>query len=155
MFFEGFLSFSTKTEKTFKIIDGVRYSIPGDWVRVEDDGSLTLLGRGSNCINTAGEKVYPEEVEEALKLHDTVADALVVGVKDAKWGQSITAVVQPNDGCMIDELELKKFSRKHLAAYKLPKQILVKGNLNRAPNGKADYKSIQEYAERQLGITKV
>jgi fatty-acyl-CoA synthase len=151
----GYYKDQEKTDKTFKIIDGVRYSIPGDWVRVEDDGSLTLLGRGSNCINTAGEKVYPEEVEEALKLHDTVADALVVGVKDAKWGQSITAVVQPNDGCMIDELELKKFSRKHLAAYKLPKQILVKGNLNRAPNGKADYKSIQEYAERQLGITKV
>ena len=141
-----------KTDKTFKIIDGVRYSIPGDWVRVEDDGSLTLLGRGSNCINTAGEKVYPEEVEEALKFHDAVADALVVGVKDAKWGQSITAVVQPNEGCVIDELELKEFSRKHLAAYKLPKKILVKGNLNRAPNGKADYKSIQEYAERQLGI---
>ena len=151
----GYYKDQEKTDKTFKIIDGVRYSIPGDWVRVEDDGSLTLLGRGSNCINTAGEKVYPEEVEEALKLHDTVADALVVGVKDAKWGQSITAVVQPKDGCMIDELELKKFSRKHLAAYKLPKQILVKGNLNRAPNGKADYKSIQEYAERQLGITKV
>ena len=151
----GYYKDQDKTDKTFKIIDGVRYSIPGDWVRVEDDGSLTLLGRGSNCINTAGEKVYPEEVEEALKLHGTVADALVVGVKDAKWGQSITAVVQPNDGCMIDELELKKFSRKHLAAYKLPKQILVKGNLNRAPNGKADYKSIQEYAERQLGITKV
>ena len=151
----GYYKDQEKTDKTFKIIDGVRYSIPGDWVRVEDDGSLTLLGRGSNCINTAGEKVYPEEVEEALKLHDTVADALVVGVKDAKWGQSITAVVQPNDGCMIDELELKKFSRKHLAAYKLPKQILVKGSLNRAPNGKADYKSIQEYAERQLGITKV
>jgi fatty-acyl-CoA synthase len=151
----GYYKDQEKTDKTFKIIDGVRYSIPGDWVRVEDDGSLTLLGRGSNCINTAGEKVYPEEVEEALKLHDTVADALVVGVKDAKWGQSITAVVQPNDGCMIDELELKEFSRKHLAAYKLPKKILVKGNLDRAPNGKADYKSIQEYAERQLGITKV
>ena len=151
----GYYKDQEKTDKTFKIIDGVRYSIPGDWVRVEDDGSLTLLGRGSNCINTAGEKVYPEEVEEALKLHDTVADALVVGVKDAKWGQSITAVVQPNDGCMIDELELKGFSRKHLAAYKLPKKILVKGNLDRAPNGKADYKSIQEYAERQLGITKV
>ena len=149
----GYYKDQDKTDKTFKIIDGVRYSIPGDWVRVEDDGSLTLLGRGSNCINTAGEKVYPEEVEEALKFHDTVADALVVGVKDAKWGQSITAVVQPNEGCVIDELELKEFSRKHLAAYKLPKKILVKANLNRAPNGKADYKSIQEYAERQLGIS--
>ena len=74
-------------------------------------------------------------------------------MKDAKWGQSITAIVQPNEGCVIDELELKEFSRKHLAAYKLPKVILVKDNLNRAPNGKADYKSIQEYAEQQLGIS--
>jgi len=148
----GYYKDQQKTDKTFMVIDGVRYSIPGDWVRVEDDGSLTLLGRGSNCINTAGEKVYPEEVEEALKFHDAVADALVVGVKDAKWGQSITAVVQPNEGCVIDELELKEFSRKHLAAYKLPKMILIKDSLNRAPNGKADYKSIQEYAEQQLGI---
>jgi fatty-acyl-CoA synthase len=148
----GYYKDQQKTDKTFMVIDGVRYSIPGDWVRVEDDGSLTLLGRGSNCINTAGEKVYPEEVEEALKFHETVADALVVGVKDAKWGQSITAVVQPNEGCVIDELALKEFSRKHLAAYKLPKMILTKDNLNRAPNGKADYKSIQKYAEQQLGI---
>ena len=148
----GYYKAKQKTDKTFMVIDGVRYSIPGDWVRVEDDGSLTLLGRGSNCINTAGEKVYPEEVEEALKFHETVADALVVGVKDAKWGQSITAVVQPNEGCVIDELALKEFSRKHLAAYKLPKMILTKDNLNRAPNGKADYKSIQKYAEQQLGI---
>ena len=148
----GYYKDQEKTDKTFKVIDGIRYSLPGDWVRVEDDGSLTLLGRGSNCINTAGEKVYPEEVEEALKFHAAVADALVVGVKDEKWGQSITAVVQPNEGCVIDELELREFSRKHLAAYKLPKRILVKDNLNRAANGKADYKSIQEYAEQQLGI---
>ena len=75
------------------------------WVRVEDDGSLTLLGRGSNCINTAGEKVFPEEVEEALKLHIGVADALVVGLPDPKWGQAITAVVQMQPGFELDELE--------------------------------------------------
>jgi len=148
----GYYKDQEKTDKTFIVIDGIRYSIPGDWVRVEDDGSPTLLGRGSNCINTAGEKVYPEEVEEALKFHEAVADALVVGVKDEKWGQSITAVVQPHEGCVIDELALREFSRKHLAAYKLPKKILIKDDLNRAPNGKADYKSIQEYAEQQLGI---
>jgi acyl-CoA synthetase (AMP-forming)/AMP-acid ligase II len=146
----GYYKDQEKTDKTFKVIDGERYSIPGDWVRVEDDGTLTLLGRGSNCINTAGEKVYPEEVEEALKFHDSVADALVVGVADEKWGQSITAVVQPNEGHTIDALELKEFSRQHLAAYKLPKKILIKDNLNRAPNGKADYKSIQAYAEAEL-----
>lgn len=149
----GYYKDQEKTDKTFKIINGVRYSIPGDWVRVEDDGSLTLLGRGSNCINTAGEKVYPEEVEEALKFHHDVADALVVGVKDDKWGQSITAVVQLNDGAEFDELEVREFSRKHLAAYKIPKRILVKDDLERAPNGKADYKSIQTFAEQSLGIT--
>ncbi len=91
------------------MIDGVRYSIPGDWVRVEADGTLTLLGRGSNCINTAGEKVYPEEVEEALKAHAGVSDALVVGIADPKWGQAITAVVQLTHGTALDELELKEF----------------------------------------------
>ncbi len=148
----GYYKDQEKTDKTFKVIDGVRYSIPGDWVRVEDDGSLTLLGRGSNCINTAGEKVYPEEVEEALKFHEAVADALVVGVKDDKWGQSITAVVQPDEGCELDELELREFSREHLAAYKIPKRILFKADLERAPNGKADYKSIKSFAERTLGL---
>ncbi len=148
----GYYKDQEKTDKTFKVIDGIRYSIPGDWVRVESDGSLTLLGRGSNCINTAGEKVYPEEVEEALKYHDGVADALVVGVKDDKWGQSITAVVQLNDGETFDELALREFSRQHLAAYKIPKRILLKDNLNRAPNGKADYKSIQTFAEDALGL---
>ena len=85
------------------MIDGVRYSIPGDWVRVEADGSLTLLGRGSNCINTAGEKVYPEEVEEALKHHESVADALVVGLPDEKWGQAVMAVVQLKPGFDLEE----------------------------------------------------
>jgi|Marorgknorr_s2lv_3_1036020.scaffolds.fasta_scaffold01908_2 fatty-acyl-CoA synthase len=148
----GYYKDQEKTDKTFKVIDGVRYSIPGDWVRVENDGRLTLLGRGSNCINTAGEKVFPEEVEEALKFHDMVADALVVGVKDEKWGQSITAVVQLHDGHELDEQALKAFSRTYLAAYKIPKNILVKDNLNRAPNGKPDYHSIQAYAEETLGL---
>lgn len=148
----GYYKDQEKTDKTFKVINGERYSIPGDWVIVEDDGSLTLLGRGSNCINTAGEKVYPEEVEEALKFHDGVADALVVGVKDDKWGQSITAVVQMHEGQVADELELREFTKKHLAAYKVPKRILSKDDLGRAANGKADYKSIQTFAETALGL---
>lgn len=148
----GYYKDQEKTDKTFKVINGERYSIPGDWVRVEADGSLTLLGRGSNCINTAGEKVYPEEVEEALKFHVGVADALVVGVKDDKWGQSITAVVQMNEGCEMDELALREFTREHLAAYKIPKRILVKDDLQRAPNGKADYQAIRDFAEKTLGI---
>jgi acyl-CoA synthetase (AMP-forming)/AMP-acid ligase II len=130
----------------------VRYSIPGDFVRVEKDGSLTLLGRGSNCINTAGEKVFPEEVEEAMKFHESVADCLVVGVHDAKWGQAITAVVEMNAGYDLEEVELKDFSRQHLAAYKIPKRILMRPSLERAPNGKANYKLIQDFAESELGI---
>ncbi|MBT4161271.1 MAG: acyl-CoA synthetase, partial [Gammaproteobacteria bacterium] len=148
----GYYNDQEKTNQTFKVINGVRYSIPGDWVRVAEDGSLILLGRGSNCINTAGEKVYPEEVEEALKFHDTVADALVVGVKDDRWGQSITAVVQLNAGHELDELELREFTRNHLAAYKIPKRVLLKNDLERAANGKADYKSIKAFAESELGI---
>lgn len=148
----GYYKDQEKTDKTFKTINGVRYSIPGDWVQVEADSSLTLLGRGSNCINTAGEKVYPEEVEEALKFHESVADALVVGVPDERWGQSITAVVQLNPGYLLDEQLLREFSREHLAAYKIPKRVLGKDDLERAPNGKADYKSIMDFAEKELGI---
>ncbi|MFU8817709.1 MAG: AMP-binding protein, partial [Pseudomonadales bacterium] len=146
----GYYKDEDKTARTFPVIDGVRYSIPGDWVRVESDGSLTLLGRGSNCINTAGEKVYPEEVEEALKHHESVADALVVGLADERWGQSVNAVVALNPGCEFDEAALREFVHGHLAGYKVPKRIFARGSLERAPNGKADYKLIREYAEREL-----
>lgn len=149
----GYYKDQAKTDQTFKTIDGVRYSIPGDWVTVEADGSLTLLGRGSNCINTAGEKVYPEEVEEALKHHESVADCLVVGVKDDKWGQSITAVVQLHPGYELEENELRDFAKRHLAAYKAPKRILAMDDLERAPNGKADYKLVRAFAESALGLT--
>ncbi len=149
----GYYKDQEKTDKTFRTIKGVRYSIPGDWVTVEVDGSLTLLGRGSNCINTAGEKVYPEEVEEALKHHESVADCLVVGVADEKWGQSITAVVELNPGYELEEIVLKDFAHQHLAGYKIPKKILARDSLERAPNGKANYKLIKEYAEQALGIS--
>jgi len=102
----------------FKTIDGVRYSIPGDWCIVEKDGTLTLLGRGSVCINTAGEKVFPEEVEEALKLHPCVEDALVVGVPDEKWGQSVTAVVTVNSADDFDEEGIRVHVRDRLAGYR-------------------------------------
>jgi acyl-CoA synthetase (AMP-forming)/AMP-acid ligase II len=146
----GYYKDPDKTAKTFPVIDGVRYSIPGDWVRVQADGSLTLLGRGSNCINTAGEKVYPEEVEEALKAHPSIADALVVGIPDPKWGQAITAVVQLCEGASLEERTVADFMRGRVAAYKIPKHILAKPDLGRAPNGKADYKAIREYAQTAL-----
>ncbi|MCB1693327.1 MAG: acyl-CoA synthetase [Pseudomonadales bacterium] len=148
----GYYKDEAKTAKTFPVIDGVRYSIPGDWCRVEADGTLTLLGRGSVCINTAGEKVFPEEVEEVLKMHPDIYDALVVGVPDDKWGQSVTAVVQLHDGKTLDEAAVRAFVREHLAGYKCPKRVLAIADLGRASNGKADYKRITEYARNELGI---
>ncbi|MEZ5558156.1 MAG: acyl-CoA synthetase [Pseudomonadales bacterium] len=147
----GYYKDPEKTARTFPVIDGVRYSVPGDWVRVEADGNLTLLGRGSNCINTAGEKVYPEEVEEALKHHESVADALVVGLPDERWGQSVNAVVALNPGYELDEAGLRAFVHERLAGYKVPKRILARASLERAPNGKANYKLIREYAEAEIG----
>ena len=124
----------------------------GDWCTVEADGTLTLLGRGSGCINSAGEKIYPEEVEEALKGHEFVRDALVVGVPDEKWGQAVTAVVELEDTADVDEDTLRAFVHTKLARYKAPKRILFKPDLGRAPNGKADYASIKSYALESLGI---
>jgi fatty-acyl-CoA synthase len=146
----GYYKDPEKTAKTYKTIGVMRYAIPGDWCTVEADGSITLLGRGSNCINTAGEKVYPEEVEEALKSHAAVRDALVVGVPDEKWGQAVTAVVSLERE--VSEDELRAFIQSKLARYKAPKRILFKENLGRAPNGKADYKSIKEFALKELGL---
>ncbi|MEJ0028067.1 MAG: acyl-CoA synthetase [Rhizomicrobium sp.] len=146
----GYYKDAKKTAETFKTIAGVRYSMPGDWCVVEADGTLTLLGRGSVCINTAGEKVYPEEVEETLKLHPSVEDALVVGVPDDKWGQAVTAVVVASGE--IDEEDLRVHVRERLAGYKTPKRVLVAGVPLRASNGKADYKSALEFAKRELGI---
>ncbi|MEQ9315858.1 MAG: acyl-CoA synthetase, partial [Henriciella sp.] len=139
----GYYKDPEKSEKTFWVVDGVRYAVPGDWCTVEADGTITLLGRGSNCINSGGEKIYPEEVEEALKNHDAVRDALVVGLPDEKWGAAVTAVVELNDGASADEDTLRAFVQTQLARYKAPKRILFKDSLGRAPNGKADYKAIK------------
>ncbi len=147
----GYYKDEEKTAKTFPTIDGLRYSIPGDYCRVEADGTLILLGRGSVCINTAGEKVYPEEVEEVLKTHADVVDALVVGLPDDKWGQMVTAVVQLEPGVEFDAETLRQHVRGALAGYKTPKSILAKDNLGRASNGKADYKAITAYARTELG----
>jgi fatty-acyl-CoA synthase len=111
-----------------------------------------LLGRGSATINTAGEKVHSEEVEEALKLHANVVDALVVGVPDPKWGQAVTAIVELHSG-ELDEQEIRAHVRKHLAGYKTPKRVLaVAGAMFRAPNGKADYKQATAFVREQLGL---
>jgi len=148
----GYYKDPEKTAKTFPTIGGVRYSIPGDWCTVEADGTLTLLGRGSACINTAGEKVYPEEVEEVLKTHSDVEDALVVGVPDDRWGTAVTAIVEPRAGARFDEAGLREHVRSHLAGYKVPKRIVATQAMFRAPNGKADYKRARAHALRELGL---
>jgi fatty-acyl-CoA synthase len=148
----GYYKDEEKTRRTFRTIDGKRYSIPGDYAVVEADGRLTLLGRGSNCINTAGEKVFPEEVEEALKTHPAIEDALVLGVPDEKWGQAVTGVVTLVNGSKFDEEQLRLHVRSRLAGYKTPKRILIAGVNLRAPNGKADYKAVGEFARAALGI---
>ena len=120
----GYYKDEKKSAETFKEINGTRYSFPGDYAKLESDGTITLLGRGSNCINSAGEKIYPEEVEEAIKTHNDVFDCLVVGMPDEKFGQRIVAVVSTVDNKVLDELVLIENTRKKIAGYKLPKQIL-------------------------------
>jgi len=112
---DGYYKDPAKTGATFPVIGGVRWSMPGDYCTVEPDGTLTLLGRGSGCINTAGEKVYPEEVEEALKQHPDVEDALVVGLPDDTWGQAVTAVVELRAGAGLDEDALRRHVHARLA----------------------------------------
>jgi len=147
---DGYYKDQAKTDATFRRIGGVIYSIPGDYCTVEADGTITLLGRGSICINTAGEKVYPEEVEEVLKQHPDVEDALVVGLPDEKWGQAVTAVVTPRPGAAFDEAALRAHVRARLAGYKTPKRVFAADRMFRAPNGKADYKGAREHATRAL-----
>jgi fatty-acyl-CoA synthase len=148
----GYYKDEEKTARTFRTIGGVRYSIPGDWCLVEPDGSLTLLGRGNACINTAGEKVFPEEVEEALKTHPSVEDALVVGLPDEKWGQSVTAVIRLAPDHDLDEDLLRRHVRERLAGYKTPKRVLTGEVSLRAPNGKANYKAATDFAREYLRV---
>ena len=146
----GYYKDPEKSAATFKEIDGVRYSFPGDYATVEADGAITLLGRGSNCINTAGEKVYPEEVEEAVKRHPAIYDCLVVGVPDDRFGQRVVAVASRQGTEPLAEQGLIDFTREHLAGYKLPKQVLFVDTVRRAPNGKADYNWARREAESAL-----
>ena len=147
---EGYYKDKEKSDATFKEFKGTRYSFPGDYALVEEDGTITLLGRGSNCINSAGEKIYPEEVEEALKLNENVYDSLVVGLPDERFGNKVVAVVSLNETGDIDEANLISATREHLSGYKLPKSIIFVAEVMRSPNGKADYKWAKKTAEKEL-----
>jgi len=149
----GYYKDEEKSARTFKVIDGVRYSIPGDFATVEADGTIRLLGRGSVCINTGGEKVFPEEVEEALKTHPAVRDAVVVGVPDEKWGEAITAMVELAPGDTPDEGALIAHVKQRIAAFKAPKHVLLVDTVGRAPNGKVDYKRCRAAAADRVGVT--
>jgi len=146
----GYFKDPVKTAALFAEVDGARYAVPGDLARVEEDGSLTLLGRGNTCVNTGGEKVYPEEVEGALKSHADVFDALVIGVPDELLGQRVAALVQPRDRRAVDLAGLQEHLRAQIAGYKVPRSVWLVDEIGRTPAGKADYSWARRYAESQL-----
>jgi 3-oxocholest-4-en-26-oate---CoA ligase len=143
----GYYKDEKKTAETFQTINGVRYAIPGDWALVEEDGSVTMLGRGSVSINSGGEKIYPEEVEAALKGHPDVFDALVVGVPDSRFGQHVAAVVQARPGARPSLSELDRFVRAEIAGYKVPRSLWLVDEVKRSPAGKPDYRWAKEQTE--------
>jgi acyl-CoA synthetase (AMP-forming)/AMP-acid ligase II len=135
----GYYKDPEKTAATFVEADGVRYAMPGDFATVEADGTITLLGRGSQSINSGGEKIFPEEVEAAVKSHPDVYDAVVVGVPDELWGQRVAVVVQPRSGAEVSLEPIKSYCRTLLAGYKIPRQLHVVETIQRSPSGKPDY----------------
>jgi acyl-CoA synthetase (AMP-forming)/AMP-acid ligase II len=145
----GYFKDEKKTAETFKTINGVRYAIPGDYATVEADGSVTMLGRGSVSINSGGEKIYPEEVEAALKGHPDVFDALVVGVPDPRFGQHVAAVVQPREGTRPALADLDAFVRTQIAGYKVPRSLWLVDEVKRSPAGKPDYRWAKDVTEER------
>jgi fatty-acyl-CoA synthase len=147
----GYYKDPAKTAATFVEVDGRRYVVAGDWAQVSEEGTITLLGRGSSCINTAGEKVFPEEVEETLKAAAGVHDAAVVGLPDERFGEAVTALVEPDPGATLDERALIAHVKAHLAAYKAPKRVLVVDTVGRGANGKLDHRALKERAAAIVG----
>ena len=148
----GYYKDPDKSAKTFRVIDGVRYSLPGDFATVAADGAIRLLGRGSVVINTGGEKVFPEEVEEVLKLHPAVQDAVCVGIPDERFGEAICAVIEPADGATVSAEDVIGHVQARLARYKAPRRVITVPSIGRSPAGKVDYKGLQRLAQEQLGV---
>lgn len=147
----GYYGDEVKSAQTFRIFEGQRWSVPGDWAEVLADGTLILLGRGSVCINTGGEKVFPEEVEEVLKRHSAVRDAVAVGIPDDRFGETICAVVETHNNGQLSLAEISDHVKSTLAAYKAPRHLVVIDSIGRAPNGKVDYKGLKAHALKILG----
>jgi fatty-acyl-CoA synthase len=136
----GYLGDPEKTARTYPVIDGVRYAVPGDRARLRADGMIELHGRDSVTINSGGEKIFAEEVEAALKVHPAVYDCVVAGRPSERWGREVVAVVQVRDGTSVTEAELRATASERIARYKLPKAIVFVGEVVRSPSGKADYR---------------
>jgi acyl-CoA synthetase (AMP-forming)/AMP-acid ligase II len=144
---EGYFGDESKSAETFRVVDGVRYSFPGDWATVESDGTITLLGRGSQCINTGGEKVFPQEVEEAVKCHPAVEDCLVFGQADERFGQRVVAIVSLAPGAEADGADIIADAGRRLSSFKLPRALTLVAEVPRVANGKADYGAARQLFE--------
>jgi acyl-CoA synthetase (AMP-forming)/AMP-acid ligase II len=142
----GYYKDPERTQTIFVEADGVRYVVPGDYARYEEDGTVTLLGRGSQCVNTGGEKVFPEEVEGALKSHPDVFDALVIGVPDERLGQRVAAIIETRKDRRPDLAAIEAHVRTEIAGYKVPRTIWVTDRVGRLPSGKPDYPWAQRFA---------
>jgi acyl-CoA synthetase (AMP-forming)/AMP-acid ligase II len=147
----GYYNDPEKTAATFLTIEGERWVVPGDFATVEEDGQITVFGRGAVCINSGGEKIFPEEVESVLKAHPGIEDALVVGLPDERWGQRVAAVVQPRAGADLTLEQVDTHCRTHLAGYKVPRSLHVAERISRHPSGKPDYRWAREVALGERG----
>jgi acyl-CoA synthetase (AMP-forming)/AMP-acid ligase II len=136
----GYYNDPVKTAEVFLTVDGTRYVMPGDFATVEADGTITLLGRGSVSINSGGEKIFPEEVESAVRSHPDVFDAIVVGAPDDRWGQRVAAIIQPREGRHPNLEDIQNHCRDAIAGYKVPRQLHVVETIVRSPSGKPDYR---------------
>jgi 3-oxocholest-4-en-26-oate---CoA ligase len=147
----GYYGDPVKSAETFIRIGEQLWVLSGDQASIDENGQIVVLGRGSQCINTGGEKVFPEEVEGAIRHYRAVADVLVVGVPDERWGQKVTAVVQVAEGSQFDQSAMEGICRQHLSGYKVPKQVIQAERIVRSPAGKADYRWAKDFAMAQTG----
>jgi fatty-acyl-CoA synthase len=150
----GYYRDPVKSAETFVTIAGTRFAITGDAAKIAEDGSIIVFGRGNNCINTGGEKVFPEEVEEVLRMSPHILDAVVVGMPDPRWGQRVTAVVAPRPGVELDIEALRALCHEHLAGYKVPKDVVKVAEVQRSAAGKANYVWARATAVEALGETR-
>jgi acyl-CoA synthetase (AMP-forming)/AMP-acid ligase II len=146
----GYYRDPAKTAATFRQVNGRRFSMTGDYAVVENDGRITVLGRGSSCINTGGEKVYPEEVEEVLKRHPSIDDVAILGIPDARFGEKIAAAVQLAPGAELDVTGLQDHVRHNLAGYKVPRVFVPVDRVVRGPSGKVDQAAVRNMLLAQV-----